>query len=221
MLGSLRRKHPGSSLGGLLFYECFRVSLTFLMMLLFRYRKRGGNSLPRDGAVLVVANHQSYLDPPLVGCAMPHRQFDFLARAGLFDVKWLRPIITGLHSVPIKEGGGDPASIKEIIRRLELGRVVLVFPEGTRTMTGEMNEFKRGVALILRKSKCPVLPVGVAGAYDAWPRGGKPRFFRRPVAVQVGTPIGHDELMKDGTDAALTRLHAEVSALVARAESMR
>lgn len=174
-----------------------------------------------DGPVLVVANHQSYLDPPLVGCAMPQRQFDFLARAGLFDVKWLKPLITVLHSVPIKENGSDPASIKEILRRLEAGRVVLVFPEGSRTMTGEMGEFKRGVALLLKRAKCPVLPVGISGAYDAWPRGGKPRPFSRRVIVQVGEPIGYEELMADGPDGALARLRDEVSMLVQSASKLR
>lgn len=171
--------------------------------------------------MLVVANHQSYLDPPLLGCAMPQRQFDFLARAGLFDVKWLKPLITALHSVPIKENGSDPASIKEILRRLEAGRVVLVFPEGSRTETGEMGEFKRGVALLLKRAKCPVLPVGIAGAYDAWPRGSRPRPFRKRVIVEVGEPISYEELMALGPDGALARLRDEVSILVESAETLR
>lgn len=217
----LRRKHPGSSLVSLLFYECCRVVATVIMSILFGYRRRGGNNLPRSGAVLVVSNHQSYLDPPMVGCAMPRRQFDFLARAGLFESKWLGPLITALHSVPVKEAGGDPASIKEILRRLGKGRVVLIFPEGTRSHKGDIGEFKRGVALILRKSVCPVLPVGIAGAHQVWPRGGKPRVFHGKAVVQVGEPIPHDELMKDGADAALARLRDEVTRLVEVAERMR
>lgn len=219
-LGSLRRKHPGSSLPSLVFYEAVRIFTLVLLMVLFRFRWRGAKNLPRTGPVLIVANHQSYIDPPLVGCAMGQRQFDFLARAGLFQSKWLGPLITALHSVPVKENGGDPASIKEIIRRLEQGRIVLIFPEGTRTMNGDIGEFKRGVALILRKSACPVLPVGIAGAYEAWPRGGRPKLFRK-VAVQVGTPIQHDELLADGVDAALLRLRDEVSALRVVAEGLR
>ncbi len=221
MFAWLRRKHPGSSLASLLFYEACRVVTLVLLMLFFRLRWRGAANLPRSGGVLVVANHQSYLDPPLVGCVMGSRQFDFLARAGLFEVRWLRPIITALHSVPVRESGGDPASIKEILRRLAMGRVVLVFPEGTRTRDGSIGEFKRGVALILRKSECPVLPVGIAGAYEAWPRGGRPRLLRGPVVVEVGTPIPHAELLADGADEALKRLHAEVSALRERAEGLR
>ncbi len=221
VISRLRRKHPGSSLASLIFYEFCRVFATALMSVLFGYRRRGGNNLPRDGAVLVVANHQSYLDPPMVGCAMPRRQFDFLARAGLFESKWLGPLITALHSVPVKEGGGDPASIKEILRRLEKGRVVLIFPEGTRSLNGDIGEFKRGVALILRKSVCPVLPVGISGAHHVWPRGGKPRVFHGKAVVQVGEPIPHDELMKDGPDAALARLRDEVSRLVDIADGLR
>lgn len=218
-LGRLRRKHPGSSLPSLIFYEAVRVFTLLLLMVCFRFRWRGARNLPRTGPVLIVANHQSYIDPPLVGCAMGQRQFDFLARAGLFKSKWLGPLITALHSVPVKENGGDPASIKEIIRRLEQGRIVLIFPEGTRTMNGDIGEFKRGVALILRKSACPVLPVGIAGAYESWPRGGRPKLFRK-VALQVGTPIPHEELLADGVDAALLRLRDEVSRLRGVAEGL-
>jgi 1-acyl-sn-glycerol-3-phosphate acyltransferase len=221
LLGWLRSKHPGSSLAALLFYECVRVFTQVGLMVLFGFRWRGIGSLPARGPVLVVANHQSYLDPPMVGCAMKHRHFDFLARAGLFDSKWLGRLITTLHAVPVNESGGDPASIKEILRRLEMGRVVLIFPEGTRTMDGSIGEFKRGVAVILRRSRCPVLPVGIAGAREAWPRGGKPRPFAGPIVVQAGEPIPHDELMADGADAALERLRAEVGRLVELGERIR
>lgn len=221
MIGRLRRKHPGSSLASLVFYECVRTLCQVLAMVFFGLRWRGTRNLPRTGGVLVVANHQSYLDPPLIGSVMGRRQFDFLARAGLFEVRWLRPVIVALHSVPVRENGGDPASIKEILRRLEQGRVVLVFPEGTRTLTGEMGEFKRGVALLLRRSGCPVLPVGISGAYEAWPRGGKPRPFRAKVVVQVGGAIGHEELLRDGPDAALARLRDEVAGLVAMGDRVR
>lgn len=221
MFDWLRRKHPGSSLGPLLFYEGLRTVLQVFGMAALGLRWRGTANLPRSGGVLIVANHQSYLDPPVIGSVMGTRHFDFLARAGLFQVRWLRPLITALHALPVKENGGDPASIKEILRRLEQGRVVLVFPEGTRTLDGSIGEFKRGVALILRKSECPVLPVAIAGAYETWPRGGKPRLMRGPVVVQVGRPIRHDELLADGVDAALARLHAEVSALRDEAERLR
>lgn len=221
MFGWLRRKHPGSSLPSLLFYECCRNLTQVALMVFFGLRWRGTGNMPRAGGVLVVANHQSYLDPPAVGSVMGTRQFDFLARAGLFDTPVLGRLITWLYSVPVKENGGDPASIKAILRRLEQGRVVLVFPEGTRTHDGSVGEFKRGVALILRKSRCPVLPVGIAGAYEAWPRGSGPRLWRGPVVVQVGEPIGHDELLRDGVDAALKRLRTEVVSLRERAEELR
>lgn len=214
-------KHPGSPLGAILFYEAIRIGTQVGMMAVFGFRWRNTRALPRAGAVLVVANHQSYLDPPLVGCAMKGRQFDFLARAGLFEVPWLKPLIVALHSVPVRESGGDTASIKEILRRLEMGRVVLIFPEGTRTLDGAIGPFKRGAAVILRRSRCPVLPVGISGAFEAWPRGGKPRPFTGPVVIQVGEPIPHDELLKGGVDAAMDRLRTEVERLRAMGERVR
>ncbi len=221
MFAWLRRKHPGSSLGNLLFYEGMRSCLQIAGMLVFGLRWRGTANLPRHGGVLLVANHQSYLDPPIIGSVMGARHFDFLARAGLFEIRWLRPLIRALNAVPVKENGGDPASIKEILRRLEQGRIVLIFPEGTRTWDGSIGEFKRGAALILRKSECPVLPVAIAGAHESWPRGGRPRLFRGPVVVQVGRPIRHDELLADGVDAALERLRREVCLLREQAEQLR
>ncbi|MCC5821759.1 MAG: 1-acyl-sn-glycerol-3-phosphate acyltransferase [Phycisphaerales bacterium] len=221
MFGWLRRKHPGSSLPSLLFYEVCRNITQILLMAILGLRWRGTANMPRSGGVLVVANHQSYLDPPVIGAVMGTRQFDFLARAGLFDIPFLRRLITLLYAVPVKEAGGDPASIKAILRRLEQGRVVLIFPEGTRTWDGSVGEFKRGVALILRKSRCPVLPVGLAGAFEAWPRGSGPRLGRGRVVVQVGQPISHEDLLADGVDAALKRLRAEVDALRERAEELR
>lgn len=221
MFGPLRRRHPGSRLASVLFYECARVLAQVVLMVFFRFRWRGGRNLPRSGAVLVVANHQSYLDPPLIGCAMGQRHFDFLARAGLFDSRRLGAVITALNSVPVRESGGDPASIREILRRLDRGRVVLIFPEGTRSLDGSIAQFKRGVALLLRKSRCPVLPVGIAGAHEAWPRGGRPRPWRSPVVVQVGRPIGHEELLADGAEAALERLRGEVERLSLRADRLR
>ena len=170
--------------------------------------------VPAAGPLLIAANHESYLDPPLVGSFLHTRQISYIARAGLFKFKPLAWLITALNSISLKEDSGDAAAIREILRRLERGDAVLIFPEGSRSPDGEMQEFKRGVALLVKKARCPVLPVAVDGCFDAWPRHRKlPRIFHR-VGVLYGEPIPYDELMKDGPDAALERLHAEVATLL-------
>lgn len=211
MFSRLRDKHPGTPLRHLLFYEFARATVGLAMRLLYRARALGLGRLPASGPVLLVANHQSYLDPPLVGITVRNRHLDFIARLGLFSSPLLDRVLRALNSVPIREEGGDAAAIKEILRRLDHGRAVLIFPEGTRSPDGAMRPFKRGVAVLVKRAKCPVVPVAVEGCYDAWPRERKwPRLIGQRVAVAYGDPIPHAELMAGGPDAALELLERRI-----------
>ena len=99
-----------------------------------------------------------------------------------------------------------------MLRRLDDGRAVLIFPEGSRSETGRMDDFKRGVAVLVKRSRCPVLPIAVEGCYDAWPRGtSRPRLFGARVAIHYGDPISHEDLMASGADQALVRLHDQIN----------
>lgn len=214
MLARLQRKHPGTPLWQVLVYQVFHSTLRLILVLFFRIRAYHVDRVPSRGAVLLVANHQSYMDPPIVGCPVLTRHLDFIARGGLFDNPALGGLFSILHSVPVKEEGGDTAAIREVLRRLEEGRAVLIFPEGSRTGTGRVEEFKRGVAVLVKRSRCPVIPVALEGAFDAWPRTRRsPRWLRSRVAVMYGRPIPHDDLMRDGAEAALRRLHDEVDSM--------
>ncbi|MFI4898878.1 MAG: lysophospholipid acyltransferase family protein [Phycisphaerales bacterium JB059] len=214
-LATYRARHPGTGLIQLLFYEFMRLVCTVLLMVCWRFRVYGRGRVPGSGALLVVANHQSYLDSPAIGVGVGPRHTDSVAREGLFRVKLLAPLIRRLYAFPVREdGGGDTRAIKETLSRLERGRAVIIFPEGSRTFDGEVAPFKRGAAVIVKRSRCPVLPVAIEGAYDAWPRGRRlPKVFGQRVGVAIGEPIGHEELMRNGADAALDRLRDEVEAL--------
>lgn len=169
--------------------------------------------MPRTGACLIIANHQSYLDPPLIGLTTL-RPLHYVARIGLFESAAFAWLIRALNAVPIRESGSDAKAMREVLKRLEGGASVVLFPEGARTHDGAVRPFKRGVGLIVKKSHCPVVPMAIEGAYDAWPRRmGRPRLFGCRLAAAVGEPIPHDELMRDGADAALQRLHDEVEKL--------
>ncbi len=214
MLNWFRKKRPGTPLSAMLSYAFARNVMVILFTLLYRFRAYGSKRLPASGAVLLVANHQSYLDPPAIGVGISHRHLDYIARMGLFDSRVLAWLLTQFNSLPIREQGGDTAAIKEILRRLESGRAVLIFPEGTRTFDGSMMEFKRGIAVLVKRSRCPVVPVAVEGCFDAWPRQRKwPFLWGKRIAVSYGKPIAHDDLMKDGADAALRRLESETQRL--------
>ncbi|CAG0967128.1 1-acyl-sn-glycerol-3-phosphate acyltransferase [Phycisphaerales bacterium] len=214
MLTLLRRRQPGAPLARVLFFELCRTASYLVLRGFFGLRASRADRVPVTGALLVAANHQSYLDPPAVGGPIWARHFTFIARAGLFKFKPFAWMIANLNSIPIREDQSDAAAIKEAIRRLEGGAVVLIFPEGSRSSDGRIRPFKRGVALLVKKARCPVLPAAIDGAFEAWPNSRKiPRPFGRPIHVKYGEPIPYDELMKDGAEAALERIEREVRAL--------
>jgi 1-acyl-sn-glycerol-3-phosphate acyltransferase len=207
-----------------LVYHAARILIGLFMSVLFRRFMLHRKNVPATGAVLLVANHQSMLDPPLIGTCVSQRRVEYLAKASLFGSLFGR-IIGALGAVPVREDGkSDTAAIKEILRRLDAGHAVLVFPEGERTRDGAMHTFKRGAALLVKRSKCPVIAIGIDGCYDAWPRDrSKPRLWGARIGASCGELIAHDELMQDGTEAALSRLFNEVDQLrlEARAELRR
>lgn len=179
-------------------------------------------NVPREGPVLLVANHQSFYDPPAIGGGIRHRHSDFLARDSLFKFKPFGWLISMLNSTPIRQGSGDAGAMKATIEKMHNGRMMLVFPEGSRTPNGELQRFQRGAAVLLKRAHCQVVPVGIAGAYEAWPRRRKlPIPFRDKIVVCYGKPIGSDTLMEDGADAALQRLRSEVERLKEQAETLR
>ncbi|HVZ94657.1 MAG TPA: lysophospholipid acyltransferase family protein [Phycisphaerales bacterium] len=178
-------------------------------------RRYGLEHLPRTGPVLIVSNHQSYLDPPIVCMCSPRRQTNFIAKFGLFEKPLFAKYISTLNSIPIRDDGeADLGAMREALARLSRGEVVLLFPEGTRSPDGAMQPFLRGATVLVKRAKCPIVPAALEGAYDAWPRGSRPLSpWGKRVAVMLGPPIAHDELMKDGPDAALTRLSRQIDAM--------
>lgn len=209
------RKHPTASLPAIAFYEILRSILVVAFLLWTRIRHMHPERVPREGPLLLVANHQSFLDPPAIGCGAGYRHLDYIARVGLFKNPALGWLIRTLHAIPIRQGEPDTAAMREAISRVESGAAVLIFPEGSRTADGELQPFNRGVSLLIKKTKCPVVPVAIDGAHDAWPRDGRPRLLpKKPMTISFGHPIAYDELMKDGADAAVQTLRDRVADLL-------
>jgi 1-acyl-sn-glycerol-3-phosphate acyltransferase len=222
MLATYRKRHPGSSIAQLLFYDFIREVALLFLRVFYRMRSIRVHNIPREGAVLMVANHQSFFDPPIISSVIRHRHTDFLARGGLFKFKPFGWTIRQLNSTPIKQGAGDAGAMKETLKKLGDGKMMLVFPEGSRTPDGDLHTFQRGIAVLLKRAHCQVVPVGIAGAFEAWPRTKKyPRIFTKRIVACYGDPIDSDELMAQGTDEAIATLFERVQALVAEAESHR
>jgi 1-acyl-sn-glycerol-3-phosphate acyltransferase len=213
MLDTLKAKRPGTSLAKILFYEVCRSALSLFFLLAYRARIEHTRRVPSSGPLLLVANHQSYLDPPLIGFGIRQRQMDYLARIGLFKVPGLNWLIDALNATPIKEDSGDAGAIKEVLRRLGEGRAILIFPEGSRTDDGQVHQFKRGTALLFRRADCPVIPVAIEGCFEAWPRDRLPSIFGKRIAVSYGEPIPAAELKALGADAALAMLRERIDAM--------
>ncbi len=153
----------------------------------FRLRCSGREQVPKAGGCLLLANHQSHLDPPLVGLAMP-RPISYVARETLFRNPVFGALLRSLNAVPIDREGLGLSGLKETMRRLKRGEIVLLFPEGTRTADGAVQPLRPGFSALVRRCGVPIVPVGIDGAFQAWPRSAK---FPRPGRVQVviGTPI--------------------------------
>ncbi|GJM17846.1 MAG: hypothetical protein DHS20C14_00590 [Phycisphaeraceae bacterium] len=205
--------NPAARFVGAVAHDIGRAMSFLVCKIGFRHRWRGGRNMPATGPVLVVANHQSYLDPPIVGVAIPGRRAMYVARLGLFKLPLFGQLIALVGAVPIKEEGGDTAAMRAVLGALKKNRPVVIFPEGSRSHDGTVGEFKRGVAVIVKRARCPVLPVGIEGAHDAWPRGSLPRPFTKRVACVVGEPIDSSALLDEAGHADMDRLRLIVDGL--------
>jgi len=165
----------------------------------FGYRIVGREKLLTKGSVLIASNHESFLDPPLVGIMFNHAIYT-LARKTLFRGfgAWLYP---RMNAIPIDQDRPDMTSLKNIIKLLRQKNQVVIFPEGSRTLDGNLQPAEAGTGLIVAKSKATVQPVRIFGARDALPRGSSKLRFS-PITMVVGDPITFtpEELKAKGRD---------------------
>lgn len=171
----------GHSLPGRLLYDTLWVLCRTLAVSVFGFRVRFAEPLPRHGGLLVVSSHQSHLDPLLLGLATD-RRLSSVARSSLYHFKPFAAAITALDAVPIDRNASLVKTMKAVIGRLRAGRVVTIFPEGTRTATGRLGEIKSGFALLAKKAGVPIVPVAIVGAYECWPRK---RLLPRPGRIRL------------------------------------
>jgi 1-acyl-sn-glycerol-3-phosphate acyltransferase len=180
------------SLAKRLWYVFLRRVVFLTGVLAYRVRCSGTENIPKTGGVLVISNHQSHFDPPLVGMGCP-RRMNYLARDTLFGFAPFRWLIKSLDAIPIDREGLGLGGIKESLRRLKRGEMVVMFPEGTRTRNGEVGRFRPGFTVLAARSGAAILPVAIEGAFDAWPRWRK---FPRLGTIQVhyGQPLAPTEI---------------------------
>ena len=170
-------------------YYWVGYNLTKLLgRIFFRLRVVHRERMINHGPVILAANHQSFLDPPLAG-SVSDRAVYFLARRTLLDGPFFGWLLPKLNVIPVdSEGGKDRTALKALIRILKAGEGTLVFPEGQRTEDGRLQPALPGLGLIIAKTLAPVVPMRIFGAYAAWPIHQK---WPRPgqVTIVVGEPI--------------------------------
>ena len=168
------------------FYWFFYTLFKSAARAFFSHKIINREKLIEEGPVLIVANHESFLDPPMLGICYEEAIY-FFARKTLFKgvFRWGLPLC---QAIPIDQENPDPKNIKVVIDLLKKGHRVLVFPEGARTTDGAIHNGMAGVGLILSRTKVPVQPLRIHGAREALPVGSS-RLRFHPISVTVGDPI--------------------------------
>jgi len=211
-----------------LFWEATRLTSFTALLLGWSYRVAGRRHIPPTGAVLLIANHQSFFDPPLIGISA-WRHLSFLARKTLFRNRFFAWLIDTLNAVPVDQEGVGKEGIKTVLQQLEAGHAVVVFPEGERTTDGDLRRLKPGISLLIKRVKAPIVPVGIAGAHAAWPRTAKlpcpaPLFLppaKGTVAVWIGEPLDGNRYANMDREQMLDELYVELQKVQANAERLR
>jgi 1-acyl-sn-glycerol-3-phosphate acyltransferase len=175
-----------------LWYEVGRIFCLAFCKLCFRFKISGKDNIPADGAFILVSNHQSFLDPVFCACGIK-RQMNFLARDTLFKNPFFRWLCFSLNATPLRRGEADLSAMKTVIKKLQAGQPVLLFPEATRTSDGRIAQFKAGLSLLCRRGNAAIVPMLIDGAYECWPRHKKIFSLGKRIVVRYGKSIPANE----------------------------
>ncbi|MGD9644399.1 MAG: lysophospholipid acyltransferase family protein [Pirellulales bacterium] len=207
------------SLASRLWYVYMRYFCRLIALALYRVRVAGHEQVPVVGGALVVSNHQCFLDPVLVGICF-RRRMNFLARDTLFSFSPLGRLIASLDAIPIDRDGSGLSGLKETLRRLKRGELVLIFPEGTRSFDGHLLPLKPGFTTVARRSDVPIVPVAIDGGFEAWPRSRLMPWFA-PVQIEIGRPITPAEMQAFDERELVEEVACRMAECFARARAAR
>lgn len=185
-----------------MFYRFARLICRFILAVFRRWRVHGGENLPAAGGMVVVSNHLSYWDPVVVGCALK-RQVYFMAKAELFAIPLLGPVIRALGAFPVKRQSTDRQAVKTALHLLARGELVGIFPEGTRSHSGELLKPHMGAAVLAYKAGVPVLPVALKGTRGLL--GRVDVFIGEPFALSFSSKPAKRDLEK-ASDAVMKKI---------------
>jgi 1-acyl-sn-glycerol-3-phosphate acyltransferase len=167
----------------LILYWAIHKTMESFFKYICRWQVFGRDNLPQSGPVIIISNHVGSWDPLALGIAM-NRQVCYMAKKELFDIPLLGFIIKCLGAFPVKRGGGDRYVLKAAQQILHEGKVIGIFPEGSRSKTGQLQPFKAGAAVLAYRTGSPILPVGLIDTKNIFRKG-----WFRTFKVNIGQPI--------------------------------
>lgn len=168
-------------------YRIVLFLVFWFFKIVYRHKIYGRSRFP-SGAAVLAANHVSFYDPPLLSVSSPY-EVHFLARKTLFDIPIFAGLIRKLNAHPVSGKTQDVGVFKTIIRLMREGKKVIIFPEGKRSASGELQPIKPGISLLLSRTDAAVIPAYLHGTFAIWPRQKKlPKLFGKTACV-FGTPL--------------------------------
>lgn len=170
------------------FYIICRFLLFIIFKILFFFKASGRENLPKKGGCIIASNHLSYLDPIVLSIASP-RILSFMAKQELFKNPFFAKLISALNAFPLQRGNADFKSIRFAINKLKDEGTLIIFPEGTRSTSGQINAGLSGVSMLAAKAKVPVVPTYIKGTDIALTSGAKKIRFFVPLSVHFAEPL--------------------------------
>ena len=159
----------------------------------YHFHVEGEKNVPDEGGFILAANHCSYLDPPVVACAVSNRIIHFMGRDTLLSnpvARWYFPHI-GL--IPLDRTRGDLGALRTAVNLLKSGYGVCLFPEGTRSTDGKLHVAKGGIGFLMARGGAPVVPMHITGTFEAMPKGSS-KLRPAHIVARIGPPIAAEEL---------------------------
>jgi 1-acyl-sn-glycerol-3-phosphate acyltransferase len=201
-------------------YHFVRILTLIMFKILFRIRIENLENIPQTGPVLICPNHQSHFDPMLIGCCSK-RRMNFVAKKQLFKVWFIGWMIRFLDSIPLDREGMSAGGLKATLKCLKRGEMVLMFPEGTRTPDGEMKKVLPGFCALVKRTDACLLPVGIQGAWDVWPRNRSYPLPGPKIVIVFGKPISAARIRELDDEQLVETLDREIRECVELSKKIR
>ena len=210
-MGQLAKVKNKDGLVRRVWYEIWRFIAVGIVRLMYRVHVYGRENIPRDGGVLVLSNHQSFFDPMLCQ-GWYGRPFYFVPRDTLFTGFW-GWAIDSFYTIPINQDQPGLGSMKAMIDLLKRGRIVCLYPEGSRTFDGKIDDIKPGFSLLVRRSGAVIVPMVIDGIFERWPRT---QTYPKPggrVGVIYGKPMAPERIKELGEEAFMAEFNQTMHTL--------